>query len=39
MTRGNKGTHGCGDDRHRKLSLETLGELCGQTGWRIHGYA
>jgi hypothetical protein len=25
-----------GDDRDRKLWLETLGEACEKTGWRIH---
>jgi hypothetical protein len=36
MARGNQGREICDDDRDRKLWLETLGEACGKTGWRIH---
>jgi len=26
------------DDKDRKRFLETLGEACGKTGWRVHAY-
>ena len=38
MGRGNQGRAIYADDRHRKRWLETLGEACEQTGWRIHAY-
>ncbi len=38
MARGNQGRDICDDDRDRKLWLETLGEACGKTGWRIHAW-
>jgi hypothetical protein len=36
MARGNQGREIYGDERDRKLWLETLGEACEKTGWRIH---
>jgi hypothetical protein len=36
MARGNQGRDIYADDRDRKLWLETLGEACAKTGWRIH---
>jgi hypothetical protein len=36
MARGNQRRDLYDDDRDRKLWLETLGEACGKTGWRIH---
>ena len=36
MARGNQGRDIYGDDPDRKLWLETLGEACEKTGWRIH---
>ena len=38
MGRGNQGRAIYADDRDRKRWLETLGEACEQTGWRIHAY-
>jgi hypothetical protein len=38
MVRGNRGRGIYGDDRDRKLWLETLGEACEKTGWRIHAW-
>jgi len=26
------------DDRDRERFLETLGEACAKTGWRVHAY-
>jgi putative transposase len=36
MARGNQGRDIYGDDRDRKLWLETLGEACERPGWRSH---
>ena len=36
MARGNQGREIYQDDRDRKLWLDTLGEACGKTGWRLH---
>jgi hypothetical protein len=36
MARGDHGQGIFGDDADRKLFLETLGEACEKTGWRIH---
>jgi hypothetical protein len=36
MARGDHGQGIFGDDADRMLFLETLGEACGKTGWRIH---
>jgi hypothetical protein len=38
MARGNQGRDIYADDRDRKLWLETLGEACEKTGWRIHAF-
>ena len=38
MARGNQGRAIYRDDRDRKRFIETLGEACGKTGWRIHAY-
>ena len=38
MARGNQGRDIYADDRDRKLWLETLGEACAKTGWRIHAW-
>jgi REP element-mobilizing transposase RayT len=38
MARGNQGRVIYQDDRDRRRFLETLGEACGKTGWRIHAY-
>lgn len=38
MARGNHGQAVYVDDQDRKRWLETLGEACGKTGWRIHAY-
>ena len=38
MARGNHGQVVFGDDSDRKRFLETLGEACEKTGWRIHAY-
>src|SRR5665811_1941820 len=38
MARGNQGRDIYADDRDRKLWLETLGEACEKTGWRIHAW-
>ena len=38
MGRGNQGRAIYADDRDRQRWLETLGEACEQTGWRIHAY-
>ena len=38
MGRGHQGRAIYADDRDRKRWLETLGEACEQTGWRIHAY-
>ena len=36
MARGNQGQSLFGDDRDRVRFLESLGESCAKTGWRIH---
>lgn len=36
--RGNQGRAIFKDDRDRQRFLETLGEACEKTGWRIHAY-
>jgi len=38
MARGNRGQAVFGDDLDRRRFLETLGEACEKTGWRIHAY-
>jgi REP element-mobilizing transposase RayT len=38
MARGNHGLAIFQDDRDRQCFLETLGEACEKTGWRIHAY-
>ena len=38
MARGNQGRDIYDDERDRKLWLETLGEVCAKTGWRIHAW-
>jgi len=38
MARGNQGGPIYADDLDRKMWLETLGEACEKTGWRIHAY-
>ena len=36
LARGNQGQAVFRDDRDRRRFLETLGEACAKTGWRIH---
>lgn len=38
MARGHQGRAIFEDDRDRRRFLETLGEACGKTGWRVHTY-
>ena len=38
MARGSHGQSIFSDDPDRQRFLETLGEACQKTGWRIHGY-
>jgi hypothetical protein len=38
MARCNQGRDIYADDRDRKLWLETRGEACAKTGWRIHAW-
>ena len=38
MARGNHGQAIFQDDADRQRFLETLGEACEKTGWRIHAY-
>src|SRR6516165_6697004 len=38
MARGNQGRPVFRDDTDRQLWLETLGQACGKTGWRVHAY-
>jgi len=38
MARGNHGQAVFHDSQDRQLFLETLGEACGKTGWRVHAY-
>ena len=39
MARGNQGRSIFRDDQDRQRFLETLGEACEKTGWRVHAYA
>jgi putative transposase len=36
--RGSHGQAAFGDNADRQRFLETLGEACEKTGWRIHAY-
>ena len=38
MARGNHGLAIYRDNRDRVRFLETLGEACEKTGWRVHAY-
>ena len=38
MARGNQGRAIFHDDQDRRRFLETLGEACEKTGWRVHAY-
>jgi REP element-mobilizing transposase RayT len=38
MARGNQGQIVYADDYDRKQWLETLGEACEKTGWRVHAW-
>jgi putative transposase len=38
MARGSHGQAVFGDNADRQRFLETLGEVCEKTGWRIHAY-
>src|ERR1700691_690198 len=38
MNRGDRRELIFQDDSDRKLFLETLGQACAKTGWRIHAY-
>jgi REP element-mobilizing transposase RayT len=38
IARGNQGRPIFEDDKDRERFLETLGEACGKTGWRIHAW-
>lgn len=38
MARGSHGQEIYGDNADRKVFLETLGEACEKTGWRVHAY-
>ena len=38
MARGNHGQQIFQDDRDRQCFVETLGEACEKTGWKIHAY-
>jgi putative transposase len=38
MARGNQGRAIFRDDADRQRLIESLGEACGKTGWRIHAY-
>jgi REP element-mobilizing transposase RayT len=38
MARGNRGRSIFRDDQDRERFLETLGEACEKTGWRVHAY-
>jgi putative transposase len=38
MARGNQGEPIFDDDKDRRCFLETLGETCEKTGWRVHAY-
>jgi len=38
MARGDHGQAIFRDDKDRERFLETVGETCAKTGWRIHAY-
>jgi REP element-mobilizing transposase RayT len=38
MSRGNRQEAIFVDDRDHRMFLDTLGEACSRTGWRIHAY-
>jgi REP element-mobilizing transposase RayT len=38
MCRGNGGQAIFADDPDRRMFLNTLGEVCGRCGWRVHAY-
>jgi REP element-mobilizing transposase RayT len=38
MARGNQGCLIFQDNADRQCFLETVGEACAKTGWRIHAY-
>ena len=38
LSRGNRQEAIFGDDTDRQVFLETLGQVCGRTGWRVHSY-
>ena len=38
MARGNQGQSIFRDAADRRRFVETLGEACGKTGWRVHAY-
>ena len=38
MARGNRGRAIFEDDKDRLWFVETLGEACGKTGWRLHAH-
>src|SRR6266511_1885531 len=38
MARGNRREAIFLDDNDRRFFLETLGEACGKTGWRVHAW-
>ena len=38
MARGNHGQRIYADDADRKMWLESLGEVCEKTGWRVHAF-
>jgi REP element-mobilizing transposase RayT len=38
MARSNQGRAIFADDKVRQRFLDTLGEACGKTGWRLHAY-
>ncbi len=38
LSRGNRREYILGSDEDKESFLETLGEACEQTAWRIHAY-
>ena len=38
LDRGDRREAICKDDADRRRFLETLGEACARTGWRIHAF-
>ena len=38
MARGDHGQEIFADDADRRRWLETLGEACAKTGWRVHAF-